>query len=267
MACTAGTTAFALLLTAALVASLASVPFAARAHKTTGLGGKAFWSLVLAFEGIVSALAIAVGLWCGTRIGLGAPLILHALEGDPAALQALQQGLPVALGVGVATGVVLTALRIALRRWTPTAPPSLVRFRIWERLLAALAAGVREELWFRFGLMTGLAWLAVLALGTSADQPFVLWGLNLLLALGFGAVHLGQARALHGLTPRYVGYILLLNGLASLAFGWLYWRQGLVAAMVAHGSTDLILQGVLAPIESYLRRPRLLQGRSGGTRS
>ncbi|MBZ5536739.1 MAG: hypothetical protein LAO31_12355 [Acidobacteriia bacterium] len=53
----------------------------------------------------------------------------------------------------------------------------------------------------------------------------VLWGINLLIALGFGATHLGQARALHGLTASYVGFILLFNGVASLVFGWIYWRK------------------------------------------
>jgi hypothetical protein len=33
----------------------------------------------------------------------------------------------------------------------------------------------------------------------------------------------------------------LLNGIAGLVFGWLYWRNGLVAAMVAHTSADVVL--------------------------
>ncbi len=34
---------------------------------------------------------------------------------------------------------------------------------------------------------------------------------------------------------------IMLNGLAGLAFGWLYWRRGLEAAMVSHGAVALIL--------------------------
>jgi membrane protease YdiL (CAAX protease family) len=33
----------------------------------------------------------------------------------------------------------------------------------------------------------------------------------------------------------------VLNSLAGLVFGWLYWRRGLKAAMVAHFSADLVL--------------------------
>jgi hypothetical protein len=35
---------------------------------------------------------------------------------------------------------------------------------------------------------------------------------------------------------------LTLNGVAGIAFGYLYWRHGLEAAMLAHMSTHLVLQ-------------------------
>jgi membrane protease YdiL (CAAX protease family) len=35
--------------------------------------------------------------------------------------------------------------------------------------------------------------------------------------------------------------ILVLNGVAGTLFGYLYWRKGLEAAMIAHGAADLTL--------------------------
>ena len=90
--------------------------------------------------------------------------------------------------------------------------------------------------------MTCLVWGAVHILPTTSENPTNLWSANLLVALGFGVAHLGQAPALYELTASYVAFILLLNGFASLAFGWVYWRQGLLAAIVAHSCTDLVLQ-------------------------
>ena len=46
---------------------------------------------------------------------------------------------------------------------------------IWERFLAALAAGIREELWFRFGLMTLLVWGGAQIMRTTSDHTAVLW--------------------------------------------------------------------------------------------
>jgi hypothetical protein len=34
---------------------------------------------------------------------------------------------------------------------------------------------------------------------------------------------------------------LIMNGIAGVAFGWEYWRYGLVPAIVAHASTDVVL--------------------------
>jgi Type II CAAX prenyl endopeptidase Rce1-like len=248
------------LMAASLLASLASIPFAVRigtqpANRNPSLSGKAFWSIVICFEAATSALAIATGLWLGNRLGLGAPLVLHVLARDPSALRELQEGIPFAIAVGFSTGAVIVALRLALRRLTPMPSQSAAAdVMVWERLLAAFAAGIREELWFRFGLMTCLLWGATQILQTTSNNAAVLWGTNLLIALGFGTAHLGQARVLHGLTTSYVAYILLLNGVASLAFGWIYCRQGLFAAVAAHCCTDLVLQILLPRIEPHIGR-------------
>jgi hypothetical protein len=42
------------------------------------------------------------------------------------------------------------------------------------------------------------------------------------------------------ITPATTAYILSLNGIAALVFGYLYWR-GLGSAMLAHFSADIVL--------------------------
>ena len=44
------------------------------------------------------------------------------------------------------------------------------------------------------------------------------------------------------LTPLLVVRALVLNGVAGVAFGYLYWRQGLEAAMLGHISAHLVMQ-------------------------
>jgi hypothetical protein len=258
-AVTSATKAFGVVMAVSLFASLASVPFAARVEKQSADGEKrlspsSFWTIIIGFELAASTLAVATGLWAGIRVGLGAPLVLRLAAGDPTALRELRQGVPLAIAVGLGTGVAIAVLHLALRRLTPAGSQSAAGYTVWERLLAALSAGIREELWFRFGLMTCLVWCAVHIVPTTSDSPAILWSANLLIALGFGVAHLGQARALHGLTASYVAFILLLNGFASLAFGWVYWRQGLLAAIVAHSCTDLILQTLAYVLDARSRQ-------------
>ena len=42
-----------------------------------------------------------------------------------------------------------------------------------------------------------------------------------------------------------MAFVLLDNGVAGVVFGWLYWRRGLIAAMVCHGSADVINLAIL----------------------
>jgi membrane protease YdiL (CAAX protease family) len=119
---------------------------------------------------------------------------------------------------------------------------NLVMPSAWEGLLGSLGAGVREEVWLRLGCMTFIAWLGSLLTGQRPVGVGVAWTANLLAALIFGAIHLPQANLLLGLTPGVVAVVFLGNGLPGLMFGWLYWRKGLLAAMMAHTCFDIVLK-------------------------
>lgn len=71
------------------------------------------------------------------------------------------------------------------------------------------------------------------------------WAAILLAALLFGVLHLPATRELAELTPLVVTRALLLNGIAGVAFGWLYWRKGLESAITAHIFADVLLYGLL----------------------
>jgi membrane protease YdiL (CAAX protease family) len=55
----------------------------------------------------------------------------------------------------------------------------------------------------------------------------------------FAAGHLPAVAAQLDLTPAIVARTLVLNGVAGLLYGWLFWRRHLEAAMVAHACTHL----------------------------
>ena len=67
----------------------------------------------------------------------------------------------------------------------------------------------------------------------------------MLAAALFGAVHIPQAVVLVGPSALVVAFALLGNGVPGVVFGWLYWRRGLVAAMVCHSAADFLLKAVL----------------------
>ncbi|MBW4601070.1 MAG: CPBP family intramembrane metalloprotease [Calothrix sp. FI2-JRJ7] len=66
-------------------------------------------------------------------------------------------------------------------------------------------------------------------------------------ALLFGALHLSlTAQIYKGLIPIIVLNIIILNTLAGTLFGWLYWKRGILAAMIAHFGTDIVLHVIPA---------------------
>jgi membrane protease YdiL (CAAX protease family) len=113
----------------------------------------------------------------------------------------------------------------------------------WISVSSAFYGGIIEELFMRWGLLP----LAMLGLGRAGlGRKPAFWTANGAVALVFGLGHLPLVRQLHvALTPAVLGYVLVGNGLAGLAFGWLFRRRGLESAMVAHAVADVWLQAVL----------------------
>ena len=63
-----------------------------------------------------------------------------------------------------------------------------------------------------------------------------------MVAVLFGLGHLPATAAVTPLTPALVARALVLNGVAGVAFGYLYSGHGLEAAMAGHMSAHAVLQ-------------------------
>lgn len=73
------------------------------------------------------------------------------------------------------------------------------------------------------------------------------WTAIILVAVLFGLGHLPTTSAMAPLTQMLVVRAVVLNAIAGIVFGYLYWKRGLEAAMLAHMSAHLVMQipGVL----------------------
>ncbi len=207
-----------------------------------------FWLLLvigtvqnlLLFAGVT-----ALGLWLGGKVGLGAPVLRAWLAGDPEAPCRFRAFLPLAITTGVAVGVVILLLeRVVFASLLPKALVTISAPPPWQGFLAAFYGGINEELLMRLGLMTLLAWAGAKITRRRRPGAGVFWTANVLAALLFGAGHLPTLAALAPLTTIVVVRTLLLNGIAGMLFGWLYWRRGLLAAMASHFSADIVLHVV-----------------------
>ncbi|MGM0371171.1 MAG: CPBP family glutamic-type intramembrane protease [Halobacteriota archaeon] len=106
-----------------------------------------------------------------------------------------------------------------------------------------LYGGITEELMLRFGLLSMVAFVAWRVTGrrTNNPGPGVMWTAIVVSAVLFGVGHLPALAQAITLTPALVVRTVLLNAVAGILFGWLYWQKSLEAAMVSHASFHIPL--------------------------
>jgi membrane protease YdiL (CAAX protease family) len=209
-----------------------------------GIGFTLFVLLTLINPVILLATGVAVGLAFAHRVGFRSRIDDRVSFGTPLG-PGLRADSGVALAVGVVVGIVVLAGDMALRPLLDGAAADIARAMPSHAALLAglLYGGITEELVTRWGLLSLVAWALWRVLQRN-DQPplrWIVWAAIAVSAAAFGAAHLPLTGAVTDLTVPVVLRALLLNGLGALAFGWLYWRRSLEAAMLAHGASHIVL--------------------------
>ncbi len=196
------------------------------------LGWRLSAAAVLLGALLVYPAAIFCGLRIGGRFGLAAPLTEAWATGRRAEDTAGRLGAGLALGAGFGMAGVLIALALG---GTPgeadAAGADLVP--LWTGLAQAVSAGVGEEILFRFGLMSLIAWFAwkVLPARDGGPSAFGMW-----FAIGAAGLVFASVHGASGL-----GAMQAVRLLAGAGFGWLFWKSGLEAAICAHFTYNMVL--------------------------
>jgi membrane protease YdiL (CAAX protease family) len=202
-------------------------------------------ALALLQNGVLLAVAIAIGLVISQRVGLQMHLIPSWVNGERA--RDLKAVILPGMVLGAIVGVCLIAIEaLFFLRQLPKPMQQLFEIPLWKRLLAGVVyGGITEELLMRLFLMSLVAWILKRVWSTPAGLPnrTAFWVAIVFVALLFGVGHLPATAVVTPLTPMIVARALVLNGVAGIAFGYLYWRHGLEAAMLGHMSTHLVMQG------------------------
>jgi membrane protease YdiL (CAAX protease family) len=188
------------------------------------------------------------GLRMGHYVGLDAPWLRALLFRR----ERQRQPWLAAVALGAFAGVVIVSLDPLFAPYMPAAlhpqAAAPAQANAIAGFLASFYGAIGEELQLRLFLMTLLVWsLSKLAGGRAGPLHF--WLALVLAALLFGAGHLPAAASIWPLDAIVIGRTIVLNCIAGLVFGWLYWRHGLESAMLAHFSADLILH-VIVPLAS-----------------
>ncbi|ELZ88312.1 CPBP family intramembrane glutamic endopeptidase [Haloferax sulfurifontis] len=194
---------------------------------------------------LLLGIACLLGAYAAPRAGLRSYVIESDGTGD-GIWRRLREDVRLAVGIGFLGGILIVVLDTVLAPFVAQDLPQSVIGATRPTVLDVLAyvpvrflyGGITEELMLRFGLMSVLAFVGWRVTGrrTVPPRPAIMWAAIVVSAVLFGLGHLPALAQSVDLTTALIARTVLLNAVAGILFGWLYWRRSLEAAVVAHAS-------------------------------
>lgn len=226
-----------------LVALLESLPITAGKPMPFSPSALKFLSLIQ--PTVITTVFVWVGVALANKVGLASPAA-EALAGGGKVLAALRPQIAPGVISGLAGGVAIILLWFLAR---PLLPALFVtRAEHLNTLMPLptrlLYGGFTEELLLRWGVMTLLVWLPFRLFQKGQGRPSATWVVSAIFisSIVFGMGHLPIASALGvGLTVPIVGYVVMANSMFGFIAGYLYWKKGLEAAMIAHMFAHVVI--------------------------
>ena len=196
---------------------------------------------------ILFSFATIIGLRLANKVGFGLPIIESFLKKEK--LVNMKSWWRLSISFGVIASALIILLSWPFGSLSTTFLKAEMAVATWKSFLASFYGGIAEEVLLRLFLMTLLVWITFKIKKTTDGKPTVIgiWLAIILSSVIFGLGHLPITGGLTAITPIVVIRAIVLNGVAGVMFGWLYWKKGLESAMLSHFTADICLH-VLTPL-------------------
>jgi hypothetical protein len=218
-------------------------------------------TLMLSWNLMVRDLAVLVpaagfGLLVSRTLGFGAPYLEHWLDGGPQPERPLSSIVWPAILWAVVTALVAFGVDAFFQRVFHVdfpAPEIHARIHVvwWRSGLASLWAPFMEEVLNRLLWLSFVAWVGMKLFrveGPGRGRSLAIGAGILASSLIFGWTHIGNEQLFAATVPTIVTVRTMLIILpVGLAFGWLFVRRGLEAAILSHFIIDVIVH-VIRPL-------------------
>lgn len=207
-------------------------------------------ALAMVQSSALLALAVFGGLKLAPRLGLRSHLVSRVQpRSSRAPTGDLGRELRSALFGAVLTPALIFLGEALFRPWTGEALEQLEEEQprsLSLTMMGVLYGGLTEELLMRWGLVSLFADRFRRRRGRGDVEGHLptsgtMGAAILLAALLFGVGHLPALAALITLTPALIARTILLNAAGGIVFGFLFWKESLEAAMLAHGGSHVVM--------------------------
>lgn len=194
---------------------------------------------------ILLSIAVLLGIFFAQKVGLSSPAadaLVNKTNPFSVAKSQLFPGLAGGLlGATLIMSIAALFWPLLPAEFTAKAPEFEKAMPLITRMLYG---GITEELLVRWGFMTLTVFVAwqVIQKGKSAPQARCYIIGMLISSIVFGLGHLPIAFMLSPkITFGLIAYIILGNSVFGIIAGYLYWKKGLEAAIIAHCTAHLIM--------------------------
>lgn len=239
-----------------VIGSLINIPFSREVKRLSIEAGKTNVKLAesaitdLTTVGISSlilgVILIFIGLWVSSKTNLGAPLIARIFTKKPIREIINRDAILSSFILASIVALILLGLFEIQKEFYPVAN-KLPRPSKPFYVLVSFSAGISEEIMFRLGLMSLV--VAIIQFLKNRENPSskTFWIGIFISAIFFGLIHLPLSKNFVELTPFTIGVTMIGNFITGTTFGWIFWKRGLLVAIMSHIIFDLVFHVIGTP--------------------
>ena len=195
---------------------------------------------------ILGTILVFIGLWVSSKTNLGAPLIARFFSNQ--LTNKIISWNVILASVLLATIVALFLLGLfELQKEFYPVSHKLPRPSKPFYALVSFSAGISEEIMFRLGLMSLIITIIQFLKKMKRPTNKIIWIGIIVSSLFFGLIHLPFQKNFMGLSPFTIGITMIGNLITGSTFGWIFWKRGLLIAIISHISFDLVFHVIGTP--------------------
>ncbi|MDO5980339.1 CPBP family intramembrane glutamic endopeptidase [Flavivirga spongiicola] len=194
----------------------------------------------------MGAILVFIGLWVSSRANLGAPLLARIFSKEPINELINWKSILTSIFLAVAVALFLLSLFELQKELYPVSS-KLSRPSKPFYALVSFSAGISEEIMFRLGLMSLIIAIIQFLKKVENASNKIVWSGIIISAVFFGLIHLPLSKNFVELTPFTISVTMIGNLITGSIFGWIFWKQGLLIAIISHIAFDIVFHVIGTP--------------------
>jgi len=204
------------------------------------------YAFTIGISVIIGAILIFIGLWVSAKSNLGAPVLARIFSKRPVSELINWKSFLSSINLAIVVAIILLGF-FELQKFLYPVTALQERPSKLYYVLVSIVMGTNEEIIYRLGLMS----LIVTAIQylKKVDKPTnnTIWTGVFITALIFGMMHFPITSNFFKLTPFTIGATMIGNFITGTTFGWIYWKRGLLVAIVSHIAFDITFHVIGSP--------------------